>query len=81
MAWGCKGVPASDTVHTFFETRFTEGIGMARYYLGTMSQIQAISSQALFAAQIAGSKTEVVLFPCPKTKVTKDADHLHHELT
>ena len=54
---------------------------MASHYLGTMSQVQALSSHAVFAAQIPIGKTEVVLFPYPKTKVTKDADHLHHDLT
>ena len=68
------------TLYTLVWTGFTEGIRMARSCLGTMSQVQALSPQAVFAAQIAGSITEVVLFPYPKPKVTKDADHLHHAL-
>ena len=81
MWYGVVKVFPQVKLYTLVWTGFTEGIRMARYYLETMSQIQILPPQALFVAQFAVSKTEVVLFPCPQPKVTKDADHLHHDLT
>ena len=78
----CNGVEVfrKVTLCAYVLTEFTEEMGMARDYLGTMSQLQALSPQALGATQTAVSKTEDVLHPSPETKATKDADHLQYDL-